>query len=348
MKESTKKLSYEDIQANIRLKKFMPIYLFHGDESYYIDQLTNRLAESVVEESDRDFNQTVLYGLETNAADIINACRRYPMGAPRQLVIVKEMQNMKKEALDDLLHYVERPMPSTVLVLNYKHEKIDGRKKIVSEIEKKGIVFESKKLYDNQVAKSFIIPYLRDKQITIEDTAAQLLADSLGTDLSKIAHELDKLTIVLPDNARRITTSLVEKNIGISKDFNNFELQRAIAVGDKVKAQRIVHYFEQNQKANPYVLTLTVLFSFFTNLMVYHYSKDKSQAAIMKIFNVYNPYDPRLKDYETAIQRYNATKSMRNIGLIREYDAKGKGFCNSTTTTPTGKLLIELLYKLMH
>ncbi|MDR0547111.1 MAG: DNA polymerase III subunit delta [Dysgonamonadaceae bacterium] len=338
-----KELSFEEIKGSIRLKKFMPVYLFQGDESYYIDHLTDLLLESVVDESERDFNQTVVYGLETDVATVINACRRYPMMAERQLVVVKEAQNLKN--IDDLSHYVKNPLNSTVLVINYKYGKLDGRKKLTGEIAKAGIVFESKKMYDNQVP-GFIVNYLKDKQIGIETQTAQILTDYLGNDLSKITNELDKLAITLPAENKRITPEIIEKNIGISKDFNNFELQRAIAFGDVLKANRIAQYFEQNQKNNPYILTLNVLFSFFSNLMICHFEQNKSKENLMPILGIRSAWDPRLNDYMDALRRYNAFKVMDNIALIREYDAKGKGFENPAT--PAGKLLIELIYKLMH
>ncbi|MDR1682353.1 MAG: DNA polymerase III subunit delta, partial [Candidatus Symbiothrix sp.] len=208
-----------------------------------------------------------------------------------------------------------------------------------------GIVFESKKLYDNKIP-GFIINYLKDREIGIETQTAQLLTDYLGNDLSKITNELDKLAIALPEGNKRVTSEIIEQNIGISKDFNNFELQRAIALGDVLKANRIAQYFERNPKNNPYTLSLSVLFAFFSNLMICHFEKNKSKDKLMPILGIRNAWDPRLNDYFDALRRYNAFKVMDNIALIREYDAKGKGFENPAT--PAGKLLIELIYKLMH
>jgi DNA polymerase-3 subunit delta len=336
-----KDLSFSEITGNIRLKKFMPVYLFQGEESYYIDQLTDLLIASVLSESERDFNQTIVYGLETDVPAIINACRRYPMMSERQLVVVKEAQGLKN--IDDLIHYVKNPLHSTVLVINYKYGKLDGRKKLAGEIAQRGIVFESKKVYDNKVP-DFILGYLRDQQIGIDPQAAQLLTDYLGNDLSKIVHELDKLAIVLPDGQKRITAGLIEKNIGISKEFNNYELQKAIATGDILKANRIARYFEDNPKNHPYILTLNVLFGFFINLMICQYEKDPSKANLMQVLGF--KWDIQIMDYLAAMRRYKPMKTMQNIALIREYDAKGKGFENSSV--PPGKLLIELIHKLMH
>ena len=321
--------------------KFMPVYLFQGEESYYIDQLTDLLMESVVNEEHRDFDQTLFYGIETNVATIINACKRYPMMSKKQLVVVKEAQELRN--IDDLIHYVRKPLTSTVLVINYKHGKLDGRKKLSGEIAKTGIVFESKKMYENKMP-DFIVSYLKGKQVGIDVQTAQVLTDYLGTDLSKIINELDKLLIALPTNQKRITAELIEKNIGISKDFNNFELQKAVATGDRLKAQRIAFYFEQNPKSNPYVLTLTVLFGFFANLMICQYATDRSQANLMRVLGF--KWDMQITDYMEAMKNYKPIKTMKNIALIREYDAKGKGVGNSSASP--GQLLIELIYKLMH
>jgi DNA polymerase-3 subunit delta len=331
--------------GSIRLKKFMPVYLFQGEESYFIDQLTDELIKNVLDDSERDFNQIIFYGIETDVATVINACRRYPMMSERQLVIIKEAQGMKgkNNDIDDLLHYLKRPLSSTVLVINYKNGKLDGRKKLSSEIGKIGIIYESKKLYENQVP-SFISTYLQDKQIAIDPKAAQLLTDYLGNDLSKLTNELDKLRILLPANQRRITPEIIETNIGISKDYNNFELQKAIAAKDVLKANRIAFYFEQNPKNNPLVVTLGVLFNFFTNLMICQYQADKSKANLMHVLGL--RFDIQVADYLTALKNYKAAKTMNNISLIRECDAKGKGIGSSSASG--GQLLIELVYKLMH
>ncbi|MDR0540722.1 MAG: DNA polymerase III subunit delta [Dysgonamonadaceae bacterium] len=336
-----KDLSFNEIKGNIRSKKFMPVYLFQGEESYYIDQLTNMLADEVLDESERDFNQTIVYGLETDVATIINACRRYPMMAERQLVVVKEAQLLKN--IDELTHYVKNPLHSTVLVINYKYGKLDGRKKLTGEIAKTGVVFESKKLYDNKIP-DFIINYLQDKKMDIQWQTAQILTDYLGNDLSKIANELDKLSIALPAGRKLVTPALVEQNIGVSKEFNNYELQKAIAVGDVLKANRIARYFEENQKNNPVIPTLNVLFTFFSNLMICQYEKDKSKGRLMDVLGL--KWDMQIADYLEAMRHYSARKTMENISLIREYDARAKGFQNSSVSP--GQLLIELLYKLMH
>lgn len=336
-----KELSFIEIKKSIEAGKFVPVYLFQGEESYYIDNLTELLLSVVLDDSERDFNQTIVYGMETDVATIINACKRYPMMSKRQLVIVKEAQNLKN--IDNLIHYVKNPLNSTILIINYKYGKLDGRKKLAGEISKTGIVFESKKVYENKIP-DFIITYLRDKEISIPIQEAQILTDYLGNDLSKITNELDKLSIALPENEKKITTDLIEKNIGISKEFNNYELQKAIANRDILKANRIAKYFEENPKNNPLLVTLTVLFGFFTNLMICQFEKNQSKNNLMQKLGF--RWDMQIADYLEAMKYYKPIKTMNNIALIREYDAKGKGVGNNSVSN--GELLIELLYKLMH
>lgn len=336
-----KELSFDEIKRNILQKNFAPVYLFQGEEDYFIDRLTDALMENVLNESERDFNQILLYGSDADVATVMNAARRFPMMSERQLVVVREAQSLKN--IDELAYYVSNPLKSTVLVLNYKHGKLDGRKKLASEIAKTGVVFESKKLYDNQVP-SFINSYLQAKQVTIDGKSAQLLADYLGVDLSKLTGELEKLCISLPESQRRITPELIERNIGISKDYNNFELQDALASGNVLKVNRIVNYFEANQKNNPYIVTLTVLFNFFSNLMICHYEPDKSENGIKNALGL--RFGFQVSSYMLAMRNYNAFKTMNIISLLRVYDAKGKGFGNSSV--PPGELLKELVFKIMH
>jgi DNA polymerase-3 subunit delta len=336
-----KESGFEEIKQSILSGNYAPVYLFQGDESYFIDQLTDLLVENVLDESERDFNQTVFYGPETNARTVITACKRFPMMAERQLVVLKESQNMKD--IDELVHYVKQPLHSTVLVINYKQGKLDGRKKLAGEIGKIGVSFESKKLYENQIP-AFIINYLHGKKIKIDRKSPQLLTDYLGNDLSKLTNELEKLIISLPQSNAEITSSLIEKNIGISKDYNNFELQKAIALKDILKANRIVRYFEQNPKNNPLIVTLTVLFNFFANLMICHYETNKTDSHLMSVLGF--RFNFQITDYIQAMRNYKPGKTMQIISLIRECDARSKGVDN--TSVPDGKLLAELLFKIMH
>lgn len=333
--------SFDEIKRNILQKKFAPIYLFQGEEDYFIDQLTNLLIENVLDESERDFNQTLLYGSDSDVATIMNAARRFPMMAEKQLVVVREAQSLKN--IEGLAFYASNPLQSTVLALNFKHGKLDGRKKLASEIGKTGVVFESKKLYDNQIP-AFINSYLQTKQLTIDPKSAQLLADYLGVNLSKLTGELEKLSISLPEGQLRITPELIERNIGISKDYNNFELQDAIASRDILKVNRIVNYFEANQKNNPYIVSLTVLFNFFSNLMICHYEPDKSENGIKTALGL--RFGFQVSSYTLAMRNYSAFKTMNIISLLRTYDGKGKGVGNSSVSP--GELLKELVFKIMH
>lgn len=338
-----KDLTYEEIKGGILNNKFMPVYLFQGEESYFIDQLTELLIERVLDDSERDFNQTLVYGSDVDVATVINAAKRFPMMSERQLVVVKEAQNLKH--IEELIHYVKQPQPSTVLVLNYKYGKLDGRKKLAGEIAKIGILFESKKIYENKIP-TFIISYLQSRQVTIDPKSAQILTEYLGNNLSKLTNELEKLIISLPENQRRITPELIEANIGISKDFNNFELQSAIAGRDILKVNRILKYFRENPKSNPMVVTLVTLYNFFSNLMICHFSKDKSERALMALLEL--RFSFQLTDYMNALRVYNSFKTLDIIALLREYDAKVKGFGNNTSTTNEGELMKELAYKIMH
>jgi len=336
-----KETGFEELQESIKTGKFFPVYLFQGEEAYYIDILTNLLIEKVLDDSERDFNQYIFYGMDSDAPAIINACKRFPMMAERQLVVVKEAQGLKN--IDDLVYYVKQPLRSTILVINVKHGKLDGRKKLSGEIAKTGVVFESKKLYDNQVP-SFITNYLSKRKVKIDLKSAQMLTDYLGNDLSKLTNEMEKLILLLSKENAVITSELIEQNIGISKEYNNFELQKALANKDILKANRIARYYEQNPKNNPLMLTLASLFGFFSNLMICHYEQNKSKANLMAILGF--RFDLQIADYMTALQNYKPGKTMQIISLIRDCDTKAKGVNNSSV--PDGSLFKELIYKIMH
>jgi len=336
-----KDLKFEEIRDDIQTGNFFPVYLFQGDEAYYIDRLTDLLIEKVLDDSDRDFNQYIFYGIDSNPGTIINTCKRFPMMSERQLVVVKEAQELKD--IDDLVHYVKQPLHSTILVINFKHGKMDGRKKLPVEIAKTGIVFESKKLYENQIP-AFITTFLRNRKVTIDLKSAQMLTDYLGNNLSKLTNELEKLILLLPPKNPVISSELIEQNIGISKDYNNFELQKALANKDILKANRIAFYYEQNPKSNPYTPTLAFLFTFFSNLMICHYEPNKSKSNLMAVLGFRS--DIQIIDYLSALNNYKATKTMQIISLIREFDARSKGVNNASV--PEGSLFKELIYKIMH
>lgn len=334
-------MSFEQIKRDIQSRKFHPVYLLMGDEPYYIDEIAKLIEESVLPETERDFNQTILYGMETDTPTIITKARSFPMMSDYQVIIVKEAQGLKK--IEELEVYVKNPLASTILVLNYKGGTLDKRKKLYAEIEKKGVVFDSKKIPEYKMS-AFVTSFLTSKGLGIDQRSAQLLTDFLGNDLSKVVNEIDKLILSLPPNEKRITAELIEQNIGISKDFNNYELLKAVIEKDTFKANQITNYFEKNPKNNPMIVTLSVLFNFFSNLMVCYWAKDKSENGIASELGFRNSYQAR--DYVSALKKYNAFKCMEVISLIRTYDAKGKGVDNPST--PDGELLRELLFKIMH
>ncbi|SHE50045.1 DNA polymerase III subunit delta [Dysgonomonas macrotermitis] len=333
-------MSFEQIKKDISSGKFHPVYLLMGDEPYYIDDITNHLLATVIPEEEKDFNQTILYGAETDVASVVTLSRSFPMMSDRQLVVVKEAQGMKK--IEDLEVYIKNPLASTILVLNYKNGTLDKRKKLYAEIEKRGVIFDSKKIPDYKMS-GFITSFVSSKGLGIDAKSAQMLADYLGNDLSKVVNEVDKLILSMGQD-KRVTAELIERNIGISKDFNNYELLKAIVEKDILKANRIADYFEKNPKNNPLIVTLVVLFNFFSNLMVCYWAKDKSENGIASELGFRNSY--QAKDYVLALKHYNAFKSMEIMSLLRTYDAKCKGVGNPST--PDGELLRELLFKMMH
>ena len=332
--------SYEQILTDLRKKEYYPVYFLMGEEPYYIDQLSDFIQNNILNETEKEFDQSILYGKDIDINIVINAAKRYPMMGSHQVLIVKEAQLIKD--WDNLVHYLSKPLKSTILVFCYKYGTPDKRKKWVLELNKVAIVYESSKLRDYEVG-TWITKYCKSKSVAIDEKAAAMLTDFLGTDLSKLVHELEKLVITKPADMRSITPELVEKNIGISKDFNVFELQGAIINRDVMKANQIIHYFSENKKSNPMVLVLAQLFKFFSELMLYHYLPDKSQSAVASELKI-NPYF--VKDYQKASQVYGAWKTMNIISFIRETDARYKGIDNPSTGE--GDLMKELIYKIMH
>lgn len=330
-----------DIIKDIKSKKLKPIYLLHGEESYYIDLISDFLEENVLNDMEKGFNQTVLYGKDTEVMTVLNAARRYPMMSDYQLILVKEAQDLKiDKAAEQFQAYCEQPLNSTILVLCHKYGKFDKRKKMYKVIEKNGLVFESASIYENKVP-AWIEEFVKSRGHHINPKASALLAEYLGNDLSKVANELEKLMLNVPKE-QEIGTKAIQDNIGISKEYNVFELQNALARRDILKANQIINYFEANPKANPMVLIMGNLAGYFTKILKYHYVKDKSQAA--KELGV-NPYF--LKDYELAARNYNLGKTFEIVSLLREYDLKSKGV-DSTGNTESGDLMKELVFKIMH
>ena len=338
---AAKEITYEEIARDLKNRVYKPVYYLMGEESYYIDRISDYIAQTVLTEEEKEFNQTILYGLETDVATIINAAKRYPMMAEHQVVIVKEAQNVKK--MEELSYYLKQPLMSTILVICHKNGVLDRRKKLAAEIDKVGVLFESKKIKDSQLP-GFITSYLKRKQVDIEPKASEMMAEFVGTDLNRMAGELDKLVITLPQGVRRITPEQVEKNIGVSKDYNNFELRNALVARDVLKANKIIKYFEENPKTNPIQSTLSVLFGFFSNLMLAYYAPEKTEQGIANQLSLQPSW--KAKEYMAAMRVYSGVKCMQIIGEIRYYDARSKGVDN--TSVSDGDLLRELVYKILH
>jgi len=307
------------IVAEISAGNFRPVYFLMGEEPYYIDRLSEHLEAHVLSEEEKGFNQTIVYGRDVSVEDIVATCRRYPMMADRQVVIVKEAQDLAKN-IDRLEPYAENPTPTTVLVMCYKYKTLDKRKKLVRHLEKNGLLYESKKLYDNQVG-DWIRRTLSAKKYSIEPKAAAMLVEFLGNDLSRIANEIDKLRIILPEGST-ITAKSVEDNIGISKDFNNFELVKALGDRNQFKAYQIAQYFAENPKDNPIVVTTALVFGFFTKLLQYHGLKERSPKAVAAALKI-SPYF--VGDYTTGLKNYPMKKVSAIVAALRETDLKGKG-----------------------
>ena len=304
-----KETTYEEIARNLKNKIYAPVYFLMGEEDYYIDRIADYILEHVLTETEKEFNQTVLYGSDTDIVTVINAAKRYPMMSKYQVLVVKEAQNLKN--LEELSYYLKKPMPSTILVICYKHGSLDKRKKLTAELDKAGVLFESKKLKDAQLP-------------------------GFG--------ELEKLIITLPKGQRRITPEQIERNIGISKDFNNFELRNALIEKDVFKANQIVKYFEENPKNNPLQVTLAVLFNFFSNLMLAYYAPEKNEQGIAAQLSLRSPWQAR--DYQAAMRRYTGVKVMKIIEAIRQCDVRSKGVGNASISD--GELLRELVYLILH
>ena len=343
MAEKRQTTTYESILSDLSEGKFAPLYILMGEESYFIDKITDFIAQNALREEERDFNQTVCFGSDVSAAAVADMARRYPMMAERQVVIVKEAQNIKQ--WDQLEQYFEKPQPTTVLVIAYKNGTIDGRKKILTKAQNAGaVIFESKKLYERDLPV-FMVDYLKRHQATIDHKSCQMIAEHIGSDLSRLTSELDKVLITLPENDRRVTPEIVEREIGISKEYNIFEFRNAIVQRDVLKANRIVKYFDSNQKAGSLFAVLPNLFSYFQNLMIAWYTPNKADKnVLLTSLELRNPW--QLKEYEIGLRNYSGMKTMQIIQKIRETDAKSKGLDNPNT--PVGDLMKELVFFILH
>jgi len=331
-------MTFDQILQSLKKKDYSSVYFLSGEEPYYIDVIANFIEENVLEEADKGFNQLVLYGKDVDLQNVINLAKQFPMMGDKQVIIVREAQDIKN--FDALEAYIKQPQTSTILVFCYKGKSLDKRKTLAKTIDKSGVLFESKKLYENQLPE-WITKYISSKGFTVSPKAAILLSEFLGNDLSKITNEVDKLCILIPAGSL-ISPEIIEKNVGISKDYNIFELNNAIGAKDFDKVMRIVQYFAANPKGNPFVVTISTLHGFFLKVMTYHFAPDKnpdSLAALMKVNKFF------MKDYQLAAKNYPPKKISAIFELLNEYDLKSKGVNNPSVED--GELLKELVYKIL-
>lgn len=335
-------VTFQAIMQDLKNRNFAPFYLLMGEESYYIDTISDYIASHVLLPEECDFNQTICFGSDVTAVQVTDMAKRYPMMAEFQVIIVKEAQNIR--SLEALEGYLKKPVKSTILVWCHKNGKIDTRKKVIGLAQAMGVVFESKKLRDYQLPE-FIQNYLKSKKATIDPKSCQMIANHIGSDLSRIVSELDKILIYLPNDNRRVTPDIVEKEIGVSKDFNAFELRDAIVSKDIFKANQIIKYFDNNPKAGSLYSFLPLLFSFFQNLMILHYTPNKSsEQDIARALDLNSTWG--IKDLITGLKNYSARKTMDIISKIREVDGKSKGLDNPYTGA--GELMKELIFYVLH
>ena len=331
-------MTFDQIIADLHNKKYAPIYLLMGDEPYFIDVISDTIEEEVLDETEKAFNQIVVYGRDVDIDIVANHAKSFSMMGGYMVVIVKEAQDLKN--IEAFEKYLEVIPPTTILVFDYKYKKVDGRRAFVKKIEKMGgVVFESKKLYESNIP-GWIQKYLTEKGYAITPKATQMLTDFLGTDLHKVRNELDKLIVALP-NQKKIDDVDVERNIGISKDFNVFELQNALGKRDVVKAMQIVQHFGES-KDNPLFLTAISLFGYFTKILKVHYATDQSQNALAAAIGV-SPFFVR--DYQAAARNYSIADCVRCIAVLREFDLKSKGY--NVGETPEKDLYREMIFKLL-
>jgi len=333
-------MDYNQIITDLKNKKYSPVYFLEGEEPFFMDRVSDYILENVLTEDEKGFNQTILYGKDLSIDSIMTASKRFPMMAERQVVVVREAQNIKN--IEDLASYVEKPMHSTILVFNYKYKTIDKRKKLYKALQKNGVYLESKPLYENQIPL-WISNYLKEKNLGIDPRAAQMIADFVGSDLQRIVNELEKVTISLVPGTS-IMPDDVEKNIGISKDYNVFELQKALGNRDVLKSNRIINYFIDNEKQNPFTLIIGNLVTFFRKILIYHSIENKNDRALVAQKLGVNPFF--ISDYTNAASKYSLDKAVNIISMMREYDLRSKGARGGTAAN--GELLRELVFKILH
>ena len=334
--------TFDAIMRDLRSGAFSPLYLLMGEESYYIDQISDYIQAHALTPEQQAFDQTVVFGADVNAAQIADLAMQYPMMSPRKVIIVKEAQDL--HSFERLERYAEKPQEKTILVICYKNGVLKGKSKLLSAVERNGILFESKKLRDWQLA-GYVRAYLAKQKIDIDDKSASMIADHIGADLNRLTSELDKLGIALPEDDRRVTPEVVEKNIGVSKDFNAFELRSAIVNRDIFKANQIIKYFDNNPKAGTLYALLPLLFNYFQNLMLTYYAPDRNnQQALADFLELRNVWG--VKDYMAGARNYSGKKVLQVLEKIRETDAKSKGLDNPNTSP--GDLMKELIFFILH
>ena len=333
------------ILTDLKARKFAPLYFLHGEESFYIDLISNYIETNALSESEKGFNQVILYGKDVAMAAILTNARRFPMMAERQVVIVKEaqeIQDLNKEAGAKLLtDYLTKQVPSTILVFCHKHKTLDKRRELGKKIDQYAVMLTAKKLYENQLPE-FVYEYIKEKKVAADDRAIQVLCEYVGNDLHRLANEIDKLVISLPAGAS-ITVDQVMTQVGVSKEYNIFELQKAILQRDDVLANKIVNYFESNTKKNPIIPVVAFLYSFFSKLLVASQVADKSEKGIASELKL-SPY--AVRDYASALRHFPTVKITDNIAALRDADLKLKGV--NTGSTEDGQIFRELVWRLLH
>ena len=346
---ATSGVAYRTIMGELKQGKYSPIYYLMGEESFFIDSISDYIRENALSEEERDFNQIVVYGADTTMSEVVQRAKAYPMGANRQVIIVKEAQTLVKEhsggvdPLEILGSYLQNIQPTTILVFCHKNGKLDSRKKIVGAIKQCGTLFESAKIKENEMPL-YINEYVNEKQLRISDRATSMIIEAVGTDISRLITELDKLNVASGGSGKEITPDLVEQNVGISKEYNVFEFQRALISKDILKANKIATYYENNSKNYPIQMITATIFGYYSNLMLAFYAPNKTEHGVAEFLGLKNSWG--VKDYMIGMKNYTARQVLEIIGYIREYDAKSKGVENSGNTTDG--LLRELLFKILH
>ena len=335
-------MTHTSIIADVRKGQIKPLYFLHGAETYFIDAIADVIEEKALAEHERAFNQTILYGKDTDHLQVLDAARRLPMMAERQLVILREAQEMR--SLSNLLAYAEKPVPTTVLVICYMHKSLNLNSKFGKALKANAVVFSAKKLYDNQVP-DWISSYLKSKGLSAGPAASELLAEYLGTHLSKVANELDKLALNLPKGTE-VTQQHIEDNIGISKDYNVFELQKALGLRDVMKANRIVNYFIANPKKNPIQVIIGSLYGYYSKLFKFHAVAREPEQTILSALGLRSSFF--LREYRAAARNFPRSKTEAVIHLLAEYDLKSKGVGYNATGKPDGELLREMVWRILH